>query len=175
MSHDFDSVRSSGAMTPKKDVLSFIDARREIRRPPLVGMEFLHEPAVRAATVAALVAARASEPLHLIYAMEPSSSFDVANSVEAPARAREKTEAERLRKLGAEVEERLVAGVPDEVIVDQVEASAARLVVLGSLGRRSGSKWRLGSTADRTAQTSPVPVLVVRGGEAFDIREFVDL
>ena len=36
-------------MAAKKDFLGFIDAGREIRRPPLVGMEFLHQRPVSAA------------------------------------------------------------------------------------------------------------------------------
>ena len=39
-------------MTAKKDFLGFVDASGKIRRPPLVGMEFLHQRAVRAADVA---------------------------------------------------------------------------------------------------------------------------
>ena len=35
-------------MAAQKDVLGFIDAGREIRRPPLVGMQFLYEGAVSA-------------------------------------------------------------------------------------------------------------------------------
>ena len=38
-------------MTAKKDFFGFIDTGREIRRPPLVGMEFLHQRAMRAADV----------------------------------------------------------------------------------------------------------------------------
>ena len=38
-------------MATQKNVLSFIDASRKIRRPPLVGMEFLHEGTVGAADV----------------------------------------------------------------------------------------------------------------------------
>lgn len=38
-------------MAAKKDFLGFIDAGGEIRRPPLVGMEFLHQRAVRASDV----------------------------------------------------------------------------------------------------------------------------
>ena len=36
-------------MAPKQHVLGLIDAGRQIRRPPLVGMQFLHERAVGAA------------------------------------------------------------------------------------------------------------------------------
>ena len=35
-------------MTAKKGILGLVDASGEIRRPPLVGMEFLHERPVRA-------------------------------------------------------------------------------------------------------------------------------
>jgi len=38
-------------MAAKKNVLGVIDAGRKIRRPPLVGMQFLHEGAVRPADV----------------------------------------------------------------------------------------------------------------------------
>ena len=38
-------------MAAKKDVLGLIDAGGEIRRPPLVGMQFLHEGAVSAGDV----------------------------------------------------------------------------------------------------------------------------
>src|SRR5271169_4012158 len=40
-------VRSTSAMATQQDVLGGIDAGGEIRRPPLVGMQFLHESAVR--------------------------------------------------------------------------------------------------------------------------------
>ena len=43
-------------MAAKKDFLGFIDTGREIRRPPLVGMQFLHQRAMRAAD---LIGARA--------------------------------------------------------------------------------------------------------------------
>ena len=35
-------------MSAKQSVLGRVDARREVRRPPLVGMEFLHQSAVGA-------------------------------------------------------------------------------------------------------------------------------
>ena len=36
------------SMASKQHLSRFIDARSEVRRPPLVGMQFLHEPAMRA-------------------------------------------------------------------------------------------------------------------------------
>ena len=70
-------------------------------------------------------------------------------------------------ELDAEVREQVVVGVPDEVLVQVAEAEHARLIVLASLGRRAPLRWLLGSVAERTAQTAPVPVLVVRGAAGF--------
>ena len=36
-------------MAAQKNVLGFVDPGREIRRPPLVGMQFLHQGAMRTA------------------------------------------------------------------------------------------------------------------------------
>ena len=38
-------------MAAQKDVLGFIHAGRKVRRPPLVGMQFLHERTVRTSDV----------------------------------------------------------------------------------------------------------------------------
>ena len=38
-------------MAAKKDFLGFVDASGQVRRPPLVGMQLLHERAVRARDV----------------------------------------------------------------------------------------------------------------------------
>jgi nucleotide-binding universal stress UspA family protein len=41
------------------------------------------------------------------------------------------------------------------------------MVVVSSVGRGASARWLLGSVAERTAQTSPVPVLVVRDATPF--------
>ena len=38
-------------MTVKQRILGFVDAGREVRRPPLIGMEFLHQGTVSPADV----------------------------------------------------------------------------------------------------------------------------
>ena len=38
-------------MVAKKDFLGFVDTGREVSRPPLIGMQFLHQRAMRAADV----------------------------------------------------------------------------------------------------------------------------
>ncbi len=71
-------------------------------------------------------------------------------------------EACRLRRTGVTVDDSLLAGNADEAIVEYARAIHAGLVVTGALGRRSAPRWRLGSVADRTAQISQCPVLIVR-------------
>jgi hypothetical protein len=44
---EFVALRSESAMASKQNLLSFIDTGRQVRRPPLVGMQFLHETPVR--------------------------------------------------------------------------------------------------------------------------------
>lgn len=54
-------------------------------------------------------------------------------------------------------------GDPDEVILRHAMGESARLIVVGSVGRR-GAHWLLGSTADRLASRSPIPLMVTREG-----------
>jgi len=56
----------------------------------------------------------------------------------------------------------LAQGAIAEELVRLARENAASLVVLGALGRRAGSSWKLGSTADRVAQACHAPLLVVR-------------
>ena len=70
--------------------------------------------------------------------------------------------------LGAEglaVEECLLDGHADVTLVEQARKMAARLIVLGTHGRRAPARWLLGSTAERVLDSADRPVLVVpRGG-----------
>lgn len=136
----------------------------------LCGTDF-STPAADAATVAALIAARLQERLTLVHVVEVGVAAlppgGPLHTIYAPLQQHLEREAERLRELKAEVREQVVVGVPDEVLVQIAEAENARLIVLASLGLRAPLRWLLGSVAERTAQTAPVPVLVVRGMAAF--------
>ena len=52
-----------------------------------------------------------------------------------------------------------------DVVLDQIKAWPADLVVLGTHGRRGVSRMLLGSDAEQVARCSPVPVLLVRGSD----------
>jgi len=62
----------------------------------------------------------------------------------------------------------LAAGPVDSELVRLAQEAQATLVVLGALGRRAGSSWLLGSTTDRVAQASRVPLLVVRAPQRLE-------
>lgn len=136
-----------------------------------------------AASVAARIAAVTGTDLLLLHVFELGGAETVllADPAEpsGPVRAFLDDEAARLRKRlqdeaqrlavhGAKVQTELINGVVDEAVVRRAERANAELVVVGALGRRTAGSWALGSHADRVAQTSKRPVLVVRDGAAFD-------
>jgi nucleotide-binding universal stress UspA family protein len=61
------------------------------------------------------------------------------------------------------VETRVRLGHADEQILAEVEAGGYDLLVVGSRGRRGVTRFMLGSTAERLARLSPIPVVIVRG------------
>ncbi len=61
-----------------------------------------------------------------------------------------------------DAETRLVPGLPPGRIVEVAEAIGAGLIVVGSRGRTGLPHILLGSVAERVAQTSEVPVVVVK-------------
>ena len=72
--------------------------------------------------------------------------------------------AARLRELGTEVEIKLLSGsVFDELVTAAVECKG-RAMVVGAVGHGLARRLLVGSVAERTAETSPIPTLVVRPG-----------
>lgn len=52
-----------------------------------------------------------------------------------------------------------------DLLIDQITASGADLVVMGTHGRRGISRLVMGSDAEQLLRLSPVPVLLLRGAE----------
>jgi nucleotide-binding universal stress UspA family protein len=127
--------------------------------------------AAQAADVAAGLAMRRDETLVLIHVVENSGlgavSSKVFDELLGTIRLRLHNEAERLRKLGATVEEELITGSPYEALVEAGRRVGTRLLVVSSLGRIAPSRLLVGSVAERTAENSPVPTLVVRDSAPF--------
>ena len=138
--------------------------------PIVCGTDF-SEPSLRAVRAAGRLAARMQTPLHLVHAIELSAdtALDTARG-EAEARAGRQLSAlvDGLGTLGASVQIHLVNGPPDEALQELAARVSAKLIVVAALGQRHPDRWQLGSHAERLAQRSHVPVLVVRDLEPFE-------
>lgn len=123
---------------------------------------------VAACEVAALLAAAHGEPLILVHAVAPATvppAYDVARALDDLVTSADQALrdlAARLGKDGAQLSTSVSVGAADEVLLGEVERTGARMIVLGSVGER-GLKFLLGSTSDRIASRSSVPLFVVRG------------
>ncbi len=123
------------------------------------------QPARDAVAVAAGICSRLKQDLLLVHAVVPQPADPVAVDIEplrsAMAEALEH-EAADLRRAGSKVTTRTVTGWPEEEIVRAAREVDADLIVMGALGRHHGPHWLIGSVAERVAQTTPVPLLLVR-------------
>ena len=68
----------------------------------------------------------------------------------------------RLEDADLVVHSNIVGGQPAQVIVDLARETHTKLVAMATHGRGGLQRWALGSVADRVAQASAVPVLLVR-------------
>jgi nucleotide-binding universal stress UspA family protein len=128
------------------------------------------EMAAHAATAAACLAARTGRALHLVHALDlwPEVLQErPGHPLLLWAESRLQHEAERLRALGVEVSTHAIAGPADVVLGQVAHDHAASAIVVGAIGHRGRSSRRLGSRADRTAQSTHLPVLTVRDSAPF--------
>ncbi len=139
----------------------------------ICGTDFTEHAAI-GTSVAAILAGKFNDRLLLVHALPGGGQSAVSpeimkimNSLFAILHENLAEEAARLGRLGADVEPHLVPGSPDQAILSKVVPSETRLVVVSSQGRL-GSKHRLlGGVAERVAESSPVPTLVVRQDDPF--------
>jgi nucleotide-binding universal stress UspA family protein len=119
-----------------------------------------------AANVAAALSAKRDTPFKLVHAVAPAQveflSEPHVNYLRDKLRRKLVAEGNRLRKLGADVVEKLVLGKPHEVLANSAQHFKANLIVVSTIGQIAPSRWLVGSVAERTAQISTVPTLVVR-------------
>jgi len=73
-------------------------------------------------------------------------------------------EAYRLRDVGTNVEEKFLSGSASDQLVTAATEAKGRLIVIGAVGHGLARRLLVGSVAERTAETSPIPTLVVRPG-----------
>jgi nucleotide-binding universal stress UspA family protein len=134
----------------------------------------LSPASLHAARAAAQFAHRARERLILVRALEPVSAFYPeivlagAPDVDAEVRKANEEALENIRvSLGEEhpereIEVRIVAGKPHEVLTSVARDERAWLVVMGAHGRNGAGRLRLGAVAQKTLDESASAVLVLR-------------
>jgi nucleotide-binding universal stress UspA family protein len=137
--------------------------------PILCGTDF-SEAAIAAANVSAGLAQRADTKLVLAHSLDERDEIPHHHrpALVPPLRTRLAQEAQRVRALGVEVEERLVDGVPNHGLVALAEECGARLIVVASSGKGALSRWMLGSVAERIAETATRPTLIVHDALPFE-------
>lgn len=127
--------------------------------PIVCGTDF-SENAQRAANVAAALAKRSGVPLRLVHAsVIPRSSLTDEHL---------RAEAQRLHDGGTDLATEIIEGDADRVLAQVAQQHTARLLVVSSLGLRAPARWLIGSVAARTAESAPVPTLVVRDAGPFE-------
>jgi nucleotide-binding universal stress UspA family protein len=136
-------------------------------KPPIVCGTDFSATATEATNIAAAMARRLASRLVLVHADEfyRSSLVPDPTVIEAAISQRRvelNSEAERLRDLGTQVEEKSLFGTAFDELVATAAKAKARFIVVGAIGHGLARRLLVGSIAERTAETSPVPTLVVR-------------
>jgi sulfoxide reductase heme-binding subunit YedZ len=128
--------------------------------------------AAHALRVAAVFARALGERLVLVHVVDLGALAWAAGRLPAEiaqaAEARLAELAAPLVEQGLAVETRTLVGTPDEQIAEVARESGARLAVIGVLGNRPATRWRIGSLAARLARAAPVPVLLVADATPFE-------
>jgi nucleotide-binding universal stress UspA family protein len=137
------------------------------QRPIVCGTDF-SSTAAEATNIAAAMARQLDTELVLIhvdefYGLAPvdPKTFEAALSETGVAL---EDEAKRLRSLGTQVKERLLSGSAFDQLVTAATDDKARLIAVGAVGHGLARRLFIGSVAERTAESSPIPTLVVRPG-----------
>ena len=135
--------------------------------PIVCGTDF-SPTATEAVDIAALLATRLGTKLILVHVDQLYRSLisDPAVLNEAILQRRQDLDDEvrRLRNSETNVEGQFFSGPAFDQLVSAAVAAKARLIVLGAVGHGLARRVLLGSIAERTAETSPIPTLVVRPG-----------
>ncbi len=129
------------------------------------------EPSSGAVRAAARLAARMKVPLHLVHSLEinfDQMQGEPRHSLERWATEKLNRKADDMRDITRDVQTHVTAGPPDDEIIQIAQSLSAELIVLAAVGARPSSSWQLGSHAERVAQRSHVPVLVVRDERSFE-------
>ena len=118
------------------------------------------------------LAAALDATVHVLSVVDDTSlGLDVRSTISGQEREQAATDA--VDDLVSEAETRGVSntirhvehGSPIEVILDTIESNDIHAVVMGTTGRRGSDRILLGSVAEKTVRSAPVPVITVGHGE----------
>ena len=128
------------------------------------------EAATRAVRHALALAGALDATVHALSAVEDTAlGLDVRSTVASEASEQAAEEAvEGVAEMASEygvddVETHIEHGSPVEVIRETIESTDSHAVVMGTTGRRGTDRILLGSVAEKTVRTAPVPVITVGG------------
>ena len=141
--------------------------KKNHKAPIVCGTDF-SATATEAVDIAAALARRLGIKLVLVHVEEFYGLAAVDPKLFAEALPGKRTaldqEANRLRSLGTQVKEKLLSGSAFDQLVTAARESIGRLIVVGAVGHGLARRLLVGSVAERTAESSPIPTLVVRPG-----------
>ena len=136
----------------------------------VTGTDF-SEQAIHAVEAAAALARRLDESLVLVHAVDTDSRESLPaglrDSLCIYEQAQLHEELERLSAAKVQVVEEFRAGKPERVLLESAAIHDARLLVVSARRRKSPKRWMLGSVAEKVAESSLVPTLVVRDSTPF--------
>ena len=119
--------------------------------------------AERASWAAGAIASRLRVPLKLVHVSPDSALLQSLIPSESTVETALGARADVLRtRFGIDVEPVALFGTAADALVEIALGSEASLIVVGALGSKIQPHWLVGSVAERVAQRSPMPVLVVR-------------
>jgi nucleotide-binding universal stress UspA family protein len=141
---------------------------KKTNKPPIVCGTDFSVTATEAADIAAALARQLDTKLVLVHVDElhgllASDPF-VLEAATLRRRRELDSEAQRLRDLGTRVQEKFLSGSASDELISVTIKSKAQLVILGAVGHGLARRLLVGSVAERTAEASPVPTIVVRPG-----------
>ena len=141
--------------------------QKKDERPIACGTDF-STVAIEAVDLAAEMARRLDVKLLLLHVQEfrglAVADPGLFEQVVLNSRQELHRHAERLRKSGTKVDARILSGSVFNELVDAAARAEARLMVVGAVGHGITRRLLIGSVAERVAETSVMPTLVVRPG-----------